>query len=111
MMNTFKITKGLDIPMTGTAAKEVVSAGESEQWSVNPNDYHGVVPRILVQVGDLVKAGTPVFCDKNRPEVLFVSPVSGVVTEIARGEKRKLLNILLKADAQTEYQQFPVRDP
>jgi len=111
MKNTFKITKGLYIPMTGTSAKEVVSAGESEQWSVNPNDYHGVVPRLLVQVGDLVKAGSPVFCDKNKPEVLFATPVSGVVADIVRGEKRKLLNILIKADAQNEYVPFPVRDP
>ncbi len=111
MKNSFKITKGLDIPLTGIATKEVVSAGESEHWSVNPNDYHGVVPRLLVQVGDVVKAGSPVFCDKNQPEVLFVSTVSGVVVDIVRGEKRKLLNILIKADAQTEYASFPALDP
>lgn len=111
MNNTFKIAMGLDIPISGIAALEVVSAGESEIWAVNPNDYHGVVPRLLVQVGDLVKAGTPVYCDKNRPEVLFVSPVSGVVADIVRGDKRKLLNILIKPDAQTEYIFFPVRDP
>ncbi len=111
MNKTYKITKGLDIPITGSAFPEVVSAGESEHWSVNPNDAHGVVPRLLVQVGDLVKAGSPIYCDKNRPEMLFVSPVSGVIAEIVRGDKRKLLNILLKADAQTEFLQFPVRDP
>lgn len=111
MKHNFKITKGLDIPITGIAALEVNSAGESERWSVNPNDYHGVVPRLLVQVGDPVKAGTPVYCDKNHPEILFVSPVSGVVTDIVRGEKRKLLNILLKADLKTEYLNYPVRDP
>ena len=111
MKNNFKITKGLDIPITGIASLEVVSAGESEIWSVNPNDYHGVIPRLLVRVGDLVKAGTPVYSDKNRPEVLFVSPISGVVTNIVRGEKRKLLNILIKADAQTEYVPFPIRNP
>jgi len=111
MNNTFKIAKGLDIPISGVAALNVASASESEIWSVNPNDYHKVVPRLLVQVGDAVKAGSPVFCDKNCPEVLFVAPVSGVVADIVRGDKRKLLNILIKADAPIEFASFPVSDP
>lgn len=111
MNSTYKIVQGLDIPISGKAALEVASAGSSEMWSVNPNDFHGVVPRLLVNVGDTVKAGSPVFCDKSRPEIQFVSPVSGVVTDIVRGDKRKLLNILLRADAQTEFLSFPVRDP
>ncbi len=111
MSNTFKIERGLDIPISGIAALEVVSAGDAESWSVNPNDYHGVVPRLLVQVGDAVKAGSPVYCDKNRPEILFVAPISGVVDEIVRGDKRKLLNILLKSDSKNDFVPFPVRDP
>lgn len=111
MKNTFKITKGLDLPIAGKAAHEVTSAGESENWSVNPKDYHGVIPRLLVQVGDSVKAGSPIYCDKSRPEIQFVSPVSGIVADVVRGEKRKLLNILIKADSQTDYLHFPVRDP
>lgn len=111
MNKTFKITKGLDIPISGSAAPEVVSAGDSDYWSVNPNDFHGVVPRLLVQVGDAVKAGSPVFCDKNRPEIQFVAPVSGVITDIERGDKRKLLNILIKADHLDEFKPFPAQDP
>jgi Na+-transporting NADH:ubiquinone oxidoreductase subunit A len=111
MNKTIKLTKGLDIPIFGSAAPEVVSAGDSGKWSVNPNDYHGVVPRLLVQVGDAVKAGSPVFCDKNRPEIQFVAPVSGVIDEIERGDKRKLLNILIKANNLNEAKMFPVRDP
>lgn len=111
MNNTFQITKGLDIPIAGCAAQEVVSAGESSIWSVNPSEFHGVVPRLLVQEGDLVKVGSPVYCDKNRPQVQFTSPVSGVVSEIIRGDKRKLLNILIKADSTMEFVPFPVNDP
>ena len=111
MNNAFQIVKGLDIPISGSAVQEVASAGEAAMWSVNPSDFHGIVPRLLVQVGDPVKAGSPIYCDKNRPEIRFVSPVSGVVADIVRGEKRKLLHILIQADATIEFTHFPINDP
>ena len=36
----------------------------------------------------------------------FVSPVSGVVTSVERGERRKVLNIIVKADEKQQYVEF-----
>lgn len=111
MKNTFKITRGLDIPLKGKATLEVVSVSPTGIWSLTPGDYYGVVPRLIARVGDQVKAGTPLFFDKNRPEIQFVAPVSGTISDILRGEKRKLLNILIQAESSTEFLAFPVRKP
>ncbi|MBQ3556059.1 MAG: Na(+)-translocating NADH-quinone reductase subunit A, partial [Bacteroidales bacterium] len=72
--------------------------------------FHGVVPKILVKSGDAVKAGTPLMCDKNRPEVNFVSPVSGTVEAVNRGERRKVLEIVVKSDGKFESVEFEKLD-
>lgn len=56
--------------------------------------------------GDKVKAGSALMVDKNRPEIKFVSPVSGEVAAVNRGEKRKVLSIVVTPDAQIEYEDF-----
>lgn len=111
MAKVIKINKGLDISLKGKAVQDTSSAGFAEIWSLTPGDYYGLVPRVEVSVGDSVKTGTPLMTDKNHPEINFVSPVSGTVADIVRGEKRKLLNILIKADSKTDYLQFSVRNP
>jgi len=107
MANVINIKKGLDINLKGKAIPEMKTAGMTELYSVTPADFHGLVPKVIVKPGDLVQAGTPVLVDKNHPEINFVSPVSGIVEEVVRGDKRKLLNILIKADLQTNYLVFP----
>jgi Na+-transporting NADH:ubiquinone oxidoreductase subunit A len=71
-----------------------------------PEDFHGVTPKLAVKVDDTVKAGTPLFFDKNHPEMLFASPVSGVVSAVERGEKRRILYIEVKADREIRYEDF-----
>jgi Na+-transporting NADH:ubiquinone oxidoreductase subunit A len=61
---------------------------------------------LLLKSGDKVKAGSVLMIDKNRPEIKFVSPVSGEVIAVNRGEKRKVLSITVKPDAQIEYEDF-----
>lgn len=111
MAKVIKINKGLDISLKGKAEEIVCSAGDAEFWSLTPGDFHGLVPKVLVKAGDIVKAGTPLIADKNKPEIKFVSPVSGVIHEVVRGEKRKLLNILIKPDTKTEYLDFKTANP
>ena len=41
----------------------------------------------------------------------FVSPVSGVVTSVERGAKRKVLNIVVEAAAEQDYEEFGKKDP
>ena len=52
---------------------------------------------------EYVMAGGPLFIDKYHPEVKFVSPVSGVVTSVERGARRKVLNIVVEAAAEQDY--------
>lgn len=96
-MDTLKIKKGLDINIPGTAAKVVAGMPVGGDYAVKPTDYVGVNPRLLVAQGDAVSAGTPLFVDKGNETALFVSPVSGTVKSIVRGEKRKLLSVVVTA--------------
>ncbi|MCD7976199.1 MAG: Na(+)-translocating NADH-quinone reductase subunit A, partial [Tannerellaceae bacterium] len=104
--NVIKIKKGLDINLKGKASEKLLTAGKSDGYAIVPDDYNGIIPKVIAKVGDKVKAGSPLMMDKNRPEIKFVSPVSGEVTAVNRGEKRKVLNIVVKPDAQMEYEDF-----
>ena len=111
MSNNLALKKGLDIPIKGSAAPEVIKTVSPDVVAVKPTDFKGLVPRLLVKEGDAVKAGSPVMADKQRPEILFTSPVSGTVQQVVRGEKRKLLAVLVKADAKQEFVDFGAKAP
>lgn len=111
MANLIKTKKGLDINLKGKASEVLIDVGKSETYAVTPDSYHGIVPKLAVRVGDKVKAGTPLMFDKNHPDVKFVSPVSGEVTAVNRGEKRKILSIVITPDSKTTYESFDVNDP
>ena len=106
MANRIKIKKGLQIPLLGQTEEVLRGEVTSEFVKICPEDFHGVTPKLAVRVDDTVKAGDALFYDKNYPEVLFASPVSGVVTAVDRGEKRRILNITVKADADIQYTDF-----
>lgn len=108
MSNNIDLKKGLDIPISGAAAPKTRMAIVPDVVAVKPTDFRALKPKLLVREGDKVLAGSPVLADKESPEILFTSPVSGTVTEIVRGEKRKLLEIRIKADASQEYLDFGV---
>ncbi|CAH8283826.1 Na+-transporting NADH:ubiquinone oxidoreductase subunit A [Mariniflexile fucanivorans] len=104
MSNDIRIKKGLDIKLKGEAEKTLEKAVLSNFYTLRPQDFHGVTPKLISKVGAKVKAGTPVFFDKSNESVKFVSPVSGEIVEIARGEKRKILSINIQADKEQTYQ-------
>lgn len=106
MSNDIKIKKGLDIKLKGEAEKATENAIVSNYCTLRPEDFHGVIPKLSVKVGDKVKAGEAVFYDKSNEAVKFASPVSGEVIEILRGEKRRILAIKLQADKEQVYQDF-----
>jgi Na+-transporting NADH:ubiquinone oxidoreductase subunit A len=103
MADYIKLRKGLNVPMVGAPQPVVKKSVISEVIALKPTDFKNLTPKLLVREGDTVKAGTPVYADKFNTEIVFTSPVSGVVTEIVRGEKRKLLEIRIKSDEQIEY--------
>lgn len=106
MANRIKIKKGLQIPLLGEPEETFRGELKSEFVKVCPEDFHGITPKLAVKVNDTVEAGSPLFYEKNHPEMLFASPVSGEVVAVERGEKRRILNITVKADAENRYRRF-----
>ncbi len=106
MTNVIKIKRGLQIDIAGAPAPVVASMNQSELVAISPDDFYGIVPKVLVKEGDAVKAGTPIFYDKKHPELKIVAPVSGIVQEIARGERRKLLYVSIQRDTTITYETF-----
>ena len=108
MSKIIKLRKGLDVNLQGVAEKTTVQLPQSSEYAVSPLDFVDITPKMLVKVGDTVKAGTPLFFSKNDERILFTSPVSGTVSAVNRGEKRKILNVTITADAQQTYEEFTV---
>ena len=98
MSDTITIRKGLDLPIGGTAELRLTDARSISTYAVKPTDFVGLTPRLLVEEGDVVALGDALFCDKNDERIRFTSPVSGKVKSIIRGEKRKLLEVVVEAD-------------
>ncbi|MCR8883565.1 Na(+)-translocating NADH-quinone reductase subunit A [Phocaeicola plebeius] len=106
MANLIKLRKGLDINLKGKAAAEVVAVKEPGFYTLCPDDFTGVTPKVVVKEQEYVMAGGPLFVDKNHPEVKFVSPVSGVVTSVERGARRKVMSITVQAAAEQDFEEF-----
>lgn len=95
MNHTIRIKKGLDIPLSGDAERFVVDLRGEERYAVKPPDVVGFTPRLLVAEGDEVAAGQPLVENKSDARITLPSPVSGKVQAIVRGEKRKLMEIIV----------------
>ena len=96
MADRIKIKKGLQIPLQGQAEETLLGGSllKSEFVSICPEDYQGITPKLAVKPGDVVKAGEPLFYDKNYTEMLFASPISGEVVAVERGAKRRVIFLL-----------------
>jgi Na+-transporting NADH:ubiquinone oxidoreductase subunit A len=103
MLTVIKIKQGLDIPLTGMAQAVTRQVFPSSYYSIFPDDYPGLIPKVVVKQGDAVLAGTPVLFDKNRPDIKVVSPVSGEVVMVERGAKRKLERIVIQSADENKY--------
>lgn len=96
-----KIRKGLDIPLAGAATRQVVDY-QTDRVAISPLDFKFSTPKLLVSVGDVVRVGSPLFFLEETPDVRIVSPVSGSIAEIRRGEKRRIEQVIIKNDGQFE---------
>jgi Na+-transporting NADH:ubiquinone oxidoreductase subunit A len=102
-----RLKKGFTINLQGKAAPKVVETEQPETFVIKPTDFQGLyIPKPVVNVGDTVKAGSPLFHDKSHETVIHTSPVSGEIVEIKRGDKRKLLEIKILADKTVEHLPF-----
>lgn len=106
MANVIKLRKGLDINLKGKAEETKILLKSSGKFALVPDDFEGVVPKVVVKEGDKVKAGDALFVNKNYPTVKFASPVSGTIAAVERGDRRKVLSIRVDADANQEFRDF-----
>lgn len=110
MSKDIRIKKGLDIKLVGDAEQVTTELSLGTTFAVKPDDFHGVIPKVLAKEGTEVKAGQALFHSKSDERILFPSPVSGKITEIVRGARRKVLAFKITADAQQEYKDFGKKD-
>lgn len=102
-----RLKKGFNINLKGKAASKVVETDQPETFVIKPTDFFGMyMPKPMVNVGDSVKAGSPLFHDKKYEQVIYTAPVSGEIVEVKRGEKRKLLEVKILADKAIEFEPF-----
>jgi Na+-transporting NADH:ubiquinone oxidoreductase subunit A len=97
--------------MKGEAERIVTTAPQAEWYAIRPADFQSLTPKLMVKPEQRVKTGSPLFHDKDRPEVVVTSPASGVVSGVNRGDRRKILEVVVKADKDLEYEDFGKADP
>ncbi len=95
-MQTFKLKKGLDLPVEGAPEQKIQPGPEYSSVGVLGGDYIGLKPRMLVQEGDQVQRGTPLFCHKDAPDAMMVAPLSGKVVALNRGARRVLQSVVIE---------------
>lgn len=102
MSKDIRIKKGLNINLVGAAEQTTSKAVLSNVYAIQLSDFHGIIPKMMVKQGAEVKAGEPLFYNKNIESMVFVSPVSGELIEIERGDRRRILTLKILADKTQE---------
>lgn len=104
-----KLSKGHNIKLEGAASGHIETANVM-RYAIKPTDFNGMspIPKVTVEVGDEIQAGDVLFFDKKRPEIQYVSPVSGEIVDVKRGDKRSIAEIVILADKQNVSRKFDV---
>lgn len=110
MTRVITLRRGLDINLAGRAEKTIVALKPDGTFALRPDSFEGIKPKVLVKEGDKVKAGEALFINKAYPNVKFSSPVSGTVSLVERGDRRKLLSVRIEADKEQKFIDFGVKD-
>jgi len=111
MSEDIRIKKGLSIKLKGKAEEAISAAPRSRIFAIQPKDFHGITPKLTVKVGAEVSVGTVLFYSKSNEQIKFTSPVSGTVSEIKRGAKRRILKVVIEAKAEDDFVDFGKEDP
>lgn len=111
MPDVIKLKKGLDIKLRGRAEETIKVSPIPETYGLKPTDFPGLTPKLAVKVGDEIKTGEPLFFDKYNPEILITSPVGGKVVSVNRGERRKILEVIVQPLADAGFAEFKKADP
>ena len=110
MHRVVKISKGLNINLKGAPVAEFTAVAPAKHYALMPADFTRVTPKVVVKPEDVVKAGDPLFFDKENPELQFVSPVSGKVVAVNRGERRRVLSVVVESDGKFESVEYKAKD-
>lgn len=111
MSKHFKLKRGFNIRLKGAAEAVLEDAPAPKSVALKPTDFPDLTPKLSVKADAQVKAGDALFFDKYNPEILFTSPVSGTVQAVNRGERRKILEIVVEPDGKNEHCEFTKADP
>ncbi|THH37560.1 Na(+)-translocating NADH-quinone reductase subunit A [Neolewinella litorea] len=105
--HVYTLTKGYDIPMAGEPREEIREP-KVTRFALTPPDFFGLmpIPKMLVEEGDTVKAGDPIFFDKKLNRIKFATPVSGEVIAINRGLKRSIAEVVILADNEQQSRDY-----
>lgn len=107
MSKDIKIKKGLDLRLKGEAEKILEDAPRSKTYAIKPPDFHSVVPKLVVKKeGTKLLAGDEIFFSKYNDKLRFTAPVSGTLKEVVRGDQRKVMEVVIEADAENSYKDF-----
>ncbi|MGN0210647.1 MAG: Na(+)-translocating NADH-quinone reductase subunit A [Muribaculaceae bacterium] len=106
-----RIKKGLDLHLQGAVQAPDAVQVEALQCAIVPDDFPGFQPKVLVREGDAVEAGAPLMRDKNSPSIALTSPISGKVVAIVRGERRKVLRVVVSNDGKHTERTFDTKQP
>jgi Na+-transporting NADH:ubiquinone oxidoreductase subunit A len=98
-LSVHRNARGLDLPLAGEPAPQVAAAPAVTKVAVLGLDSVGLKPSMLVEPGDRVLLGQPLFEDKKNPGVRYTAPATGRVSELHRGERRALISVVIEAEA------------
>lgn len=110
MANVIRLRKGLDIHLLGKPAEKKIPINRGQEIALVPDSFVGMIPKVVVKEGDHVRAGDALFVDKRHPDVKFASPASGDVIAVERGERRKVMCVKVKMDAEQQFVDFGKKD-
>jgi len=110
--NVHFLKAGHNILLDGGADGSVIEEGNATRYAIQPPNFLGIspIPKIMVEIGDSVVAGQPIFFDKKQPEIKHVSPVSGEVIAVNRGAKRSIAEVVVLADKEQQFGEYPAFD-
>ena len=111
MSNDIHIKKGLNIKLRGVAKKKLSDLPRTDIYAIKPTDFHGIIPKLAVRVGDAVKTGDILFYSKANEKIKFAAPVTGTISHITRGERRRILDIRIDPDTTDSYKDFGIKNP
>ena len=110
-MATYTIKKGLNLPIAGsTSTTDCVQGAAAQRVALLPQEAWGIKVQMLVAVGDQVKVGSPLFCDRRDPDVIFTSPAAGTVAAVNRGARRAAQSVVIDVANFDEHAEMPSSD-